>query len=315
MALLSILAALLIEQWRPLPRRNSVVRMFEDYAARLSAVFNGGERWHGMVAWLLAVLLPVVIGGGIYYLLNEASPALALLWNVLVLYLTMGLRQFSHAFTAIVAALSRGDLDIARELLQEWRGLPTNEFNRVETARVSIEHGLIYSHRYVFGIIFWFIVLPGPIGAILYRCAALLNDQWANRTEPGSSIFGGESAFGNFAAQAFEMVDWLPVRLTAISFAIVGDFEDAIYCWRSQALSWAYPPHGIVLSSGAGALGVRLGEALHEYGSLVYRPEIGVGDEADVGYMQSTVGLIWRALVLWLLLLFLVAIANWVGGA
>ncbi|MBA2352707.1 MAG: CobD/CbiB family protein [Pseudomonadota bacterium] len=315
MALLSILAALLIEQWRPLPRRNSVVRMFEDYAARLSAVFNGGERWHGMVAWLLAVLLPVVIGGGIYYLLNEASPALALLWNVLVLYLTMGLRQFSHAFTAIVAALSRGDLDIARELLQEWRGLPTNEFNRVETARVSIEHGLIYSHRYVFGIIFWFIVLPGPIGAILYRCAALLNDQWANRTEPGSSIFGGERAFGNFAAQAFEMVDWLPVRLTAISFAIVGDFEDAIYCWRSQALSWAYPPHGIVLSSGAGALGVRLGEALHEYGSLVYRPEIGVGDEADVGYMQSTVGLIWRALVLWLLLLFLVAIANWVGGA
>ncbi len=315
MALLSILAALLIEQWRPLPRRNRAVLMFEDYAVRLSAFLNGGERWHGLAAWLLAILPAVIIAGGIYYLLYEASPALAFLWNVLMLYLTMGLRQFSHAFTAIVAALSRGDLDVARELLQEWRGLPTNEFNRVETARVSIEHGLIYSHRYVFGVIFWFIVLPGPIGAILYRCAALLNDQWANRTEPGASIFAGERAFGNFAAQAFEVLDWIPVRLTAVSFAIVGDFEDAIYCWRSQALSWAYPPHGIVLSSGAGALGVRLGEALHEYGSLVYRPEIGVGDEADVGYMQSTIGLIWRALVLWLLLLFLVTIAEWVGGA
>lgn len=314
MALLSLITAFLLEQWQPVARRNRPVVLFEDYAASLARSFNGGERWHGIVAWLLAVLPLLIVGGGIYYLLYEASPVLAWLWNVLILYLTMGLRQFSHSFTAIVEALGNGDLERARELLREWRGQPTSEFTSTETARVAIEHGLIYSHRYVFGVIFWFVILPGPIGALLYRSAALLNDKWSVPPEPNSSVFGGAKTFGAFAARAFEIIDWLPVRMTAISFAIVGDFEDAIYCWRAQALSWAYPPHGIVLSSGAGALGVRLGEALHEYGSVVYRPEIGVGEEADTGHMQSAVGLIWRALVLWLLVLLLVTIANWVGA-
>jgi len=122
-----------------------------------------------------------------------------------------------------------------------------------------------------------------------------------------------ERHFGYFADRFFFWLDWLPSRLTAASFAIVGNFEDAVYCWRTQALSWAMHTHGIILATGAGAIGVRLGDTLHQYGTLQFRPEMGTGDEADVDYMQSAVGLIWRALVLWVFLLLLVSVAYSLG--
>jgi len=105
----------------------------------------------------------------------------------------------------------------------------------------------------------------------------------------------------------------LPLRLTALSFAIVGDFEDAVYCWRTQAEGWAQHGMGIVLASGAGALGVRLGEPLPVGGEVEFRAELGLGDDADADYLQSAVSLIWRAAVLWLALISLFTIATWVA--
>jgi len=106
------------------------------------------------------------------------------------------------------------------------------------------------------------------------------------------------------------------MRLTACTFAIVGNFEDAIYCWRTQASSWPDPESGIVLASGAGALGVRLGMPVSQMEMSVERPELGIGDAADVDFMRSAVGLVWRALVFWLIMLLLLSLASmasWVG--
>jgi adenosylcobinamide-phosphate synthase len=138
---------------------------------------------------------------------------------------------------------------------------------------------------------------------LLYRAAELLNERWGGRSD----------APGTFAEKAFEIIDWLPARCTAMSFAIAGNFEDAVYCWRAQAASWMNQNQGIILASGAGALGVRLGDPLRQPHGEFYRPELGVGEEADMDFLQNTVGLVWRALVLWLLLLLLLEIASLAG--
>ena len=308
MTLVSLIAALFLEQWRPVGSRHQVIRLFTGYADILERKFNAGEHRHGTIAWLLAVA-PAVLGAWLVYeLLYALSPVLGWAWNVLVLYLTMGFRQFSHAFTGIAEALRAGELNQARMLLGEWRGQTAREYGSSDVARVAIEQGLIYSHRYVFGVVAWFVVFPGPAGAVLYRLAEILAERWGGREEPEFGEFGG------FSRRAFELIDWLPARLTAISFAIVGDFEDAIYCWRAQALSWAQQTQGIILASGAGALGVRLGEPLRQGGELQYRPELGIGEEAAPDHMQSTVGLIWRTVVLWLVMILLLTVASWVGG-
>ena len=143
-----------------------------------------------------------------------------------------------------------------------------------------------------------------PIGAILYRMSSFLHRRWAERSDAELA------AFGSFAGQVFRLLDWVPARLTGIAFAVVGDFEDAAYCWRTQAAKWPDPSLGVVLASGAGAMGVRLGMPFLSELSPLDRPELGLGDEADVGFLDSTVGLVWRALVVILFILLLLGIAR-----
>jgi len=299
MSILAIIAALLIEQWRPLGERRSVSATLSAWAASLERSFNGGERRHGMVAWLVAVLPPVIVTAVLYWLLAAASGVLALLFNIAVLYLTLGFRQFSHYFTDIQLALKAGDVERARSLLEQWRGASGVVRSREEVIRLSIEEALVAAHRHVFGVLLWYLLLPGPTGAIVYRLAAYFAGRW----QP----LGG---FGDFANRVFHLLDWPAVRLTAAAFAVVGDFEDAVYCWRTQARGWLDPNAGIVLAAGAGAMGVRLGMPVQDVDGMQPRPELGVGDPAEGPFLDSTVGLLWRALVVWVFAVLILTVVR-----
>ena len=311
MSLFSLIAVLLLEQVRPLPYRKFEHEPLARFADFLEGRFNAGDHKHGVVAWLIAVATLVILSGAVYAALYHLNPLLAWAWNVVVLYLTMGFRQFSHYYTDIQLALRMGDVARARELLAEWRGRPSEDLSSSDIARLAIEEALAASHRSVFGVLVWFVLLPGPCGAVLYRVGAFLAGYWGKRRHAEADDFGD---FGTFSQQAFAIIDWLPLRVTAAGFAVVGDFEDAVYCWRTQADKWPDDGLGIVLASGAGALGVRLGMPVVEGGEIADRAEIGTGDDADVDFMQSAVGLVWRALVLWLLLLLLLGLATLVGS-
>jgi adenosylcobinamide-phosphate synthase len=306
MTLLSLIFALGLEQIRPLGNRNRVWLLFIRYANHLERNLNAGSNRHGVFAWLVAILPPVVLCLAVYYVLHAISPILALIWNVFLLYLTMGFRHFSSAFSEISQALVEGrDLD-ARQALAGWTGQACGELTENEIARLAIEQGVMDSYRFVFGTMFWFVVLPGPSGALLYRLSQMLYQKWGNR--PGT-----EDRFGQFANRAVTWLDWLPVRLTAISFAVMGDFEDAVYCWRSQAKAWGDYANGILLASAAGALGIRLGDPLKQDYTVKFRPELGLGDEADPNYLRSAVGLIWRSALLWLVVILLMNVASLIG--
>lgn len=311
MTVMALLAALLLEQLRPLHESARFMRPLHAALDFIEHHFNAGEHQHGVAAWLLALVPLLVLTMVAYVLLYQVSFVLAWAWNVLILYFTMGFRQFSHHFTDIHRALAAGDLAEARTLMGKWRGRAADDLNSSEIARLAIEEALTASHHHVFGVLFWFALLPGPLGALLYRCALLLRVRWGHKVGP---MHGG---FGHFAQQAFYWIDWLPLRLTAVGFAVVGNFEDAVYCWRNQASRWRDPELGIVLAAGAGAIGVKLGKPLRDgVGpagvAIDDRIEIGTGLDADAAFLSSTVGLVWRALVLWMLLLAMLAVANWV---
>ena len=311
MSLLSLLAALLLEQFHPLSSRNYLFNLINSYVDFFEKHFNAGEHKHGKIAWLIAIGVPLILVAVIYWVLHAYLPLLAWLFCALVLYLSMGFRQFSHYFTKIHQALRDGQLNDARTILTDWRGKACDELSAEELARVAIEQALLASHRNVFGVMFCFIISMllglGPIGAILYRLTQFLNNRWGLNQ---SSELG---EFGEFAHKANHWMEWLPLRLTAGTFAIVGDFEDTIYCWRNQAANWPDPEAGIVLAGGAGALGVRLGQTVLQDGLPEHRPELGIGDDADADFMQSAIGLVWRALAFWLILLLLLSLSNLVS--
>ncbi len=299
MAVIAIVAALLLEQWQPLGDRKAWLALLSNCASWLETSFNAGEMRHGTIAWLIAVLPPVLGAIALHNFLDWVNPLLALAFNIAALYLTLGFRQFSHYFTDVQAAIREGDLDRARAALGAWRGEPATHCSREEVIRLAIEEALTASHRHVFGVLFWFVLLPGPGGAILYRLAMFLRNRWARL-----------GAFGRTAEQVYTVLEWPAARLTAAAFAVVGDFEDAAYCWRTQARAWPDRQMGVVLAAGAGALGVRLGMPLNEPGGVEARPDLGVGELADSPFLDSAVGLLWRALVLWVFILIVLGAAR-----
>jgi adenosylcobinamide-phosphate synthase len=304
---------------KPLRADNQVYAGIKRFAMRVEGWFNAGERGNGRLGWLLmmaVLMLPTAVIYGI--LLRYNLIFLAFGWNVLIVYLTLGFRHYSHYFTSIQFALNNGDEAAARGLLAEWTKLDTVGMDSTEIARVAVEKSLVTTHRNVFGVFFWFLMPLGPACAVMYRVSEYLARAW---NEPDHMR---NEAFGQFAAKAFYWIDWIPVRLTAIAFAVVGNFEDAIYAWRNFANRWADESKGIILAAGGGAMGVRLGTPAENAPQLLpadaatvdlseSEADVLPGEEPNVRALQSTVGLVWRALLLWMMLLLLLSGAVWLG--
>jgi adenosylcobinamide-phosphate synthase len=319
MTFFSILCALLIEQLKPLRADNQVYGAIKRLAARIEGWFNAGEPGNGRLGWFLmmaALMLPTAIVYGV--LLHYKLVFAVFAWNVLIVYLTLGFRHYSHYFTSIQFALNAGDDATARTLLAEWARIDTAGMDSSEIARIAVEKSLVTTHRNVFGVFFWFLMPVGPACAVMYRVAEYLARAW-NEPEHMKN-----EEFGRFAAKAFYWIDWIPVRLTAIAFAVVGNFEDAVYAWRNFASRWDDESKGIILAAGGGAMGVRLGTPAENAPQLLpadaamvdmteAEADVLPGEEPNVRALQSTVGLVWRALLLWMLLLLLLSSAVLLG--
>ena len=321
MTFLSILFALLIEQLKPLRADNPIYGMVKSLAVQMESWVNAGHSSHGKLGWALVIVALMLPTALIYWLALRLSPLAALVWNVLIVYLTLGFRHYSHYYTSIQSALNNGDDALARSLLAEWTRQDTTGFDISEVSRLAVEKALITTHRNVFGVFFWFLMPIGPACAVMYRVAEYLARAW---NEPDHMK---NEAFGRFAARAFYWIDWIPARLTAVAFAIVGNFEDAIYAWRNFASRWQDEATGVILAAGSGALGIRLGTPLQSVmhvgsadpadiaglDSSRSDDEVSLGEEPTARALQSTVGLVWRALLLWMMMLLLLSMAVWLA--
>lgn len=130
------------------------------------------------------------------------------------------------------------------------------------------------------------------------------------------------------SARTFALLDHVPARLTASGFAVVGNFEEAVNCWRRDAVLWESNNEGVILAAAAGAIGVRLGgrdpragaepgpapdfEDIAALGALSSEGST-TGARPELSHLRSVVGLVWRSVVLWMLLLSLLSLANLIG--
>ncbi len=312
MTFFSVLLALIIEQVRALSPHNPVSALLKYHAESAAHGFDAGKQKHGVLAWLVVVVPWTLAVGLIYYVLYRINFALAFLWNVVIVYFTLGFRQFSHYFTDIHLALNNDDVPRAREILNEWTGIDTLDMPVSEIVRHTLVHAVVASHRHVFGVFFWFLIPIGPAGAVFYRITEYLARSWVQPTDERTP------AFSTFAQRAFFFIDWVPARLTSLGFAIVGNFEDAIYAWRNHARQWPDANEGVLLAAGSGALGARLSGPLAEPLSVEAlavgdASPLPVGDDCTPRTLQSAVGLVWRAVILWMLLLLMLSIAVWLA--
>ncbi|MDR0478204.1 MAG: cobalamin biosynthesis protein [Burkholderiaceae bacterium] len=287
MILTAIVIALLLDQIRSVERDHAVTGLLRRWIHAAAEYVDAGERKHAWLAWALAVAVPALAAGLAGWVCARAAGWFGqLVWNVVVLYFTLGFRQFSYRYTAIRDALARSEQAKARDLLAQWQDVEAEPYGQPPRdntaarasaatqdaaqgviARGVIGHAVLSAHRCVFGVLFWFclLALPGlaPAGAVLYRQAELAARYWRHKAyQSDATVSPGLLVVSQ---TAWAVIDWLPARVTALVFAIVGNFEDAIAAWRQRDADGigshsdaSADNDAIVLAAAAGALGLRL---------------------------------------------------------
>lgn len=297
MSLSATLAALAWEYFRPerpdLPRHSA-----SRWHIWLLDNVNAGARQHGLLAWVLGALLPALALALLGHVLAGVWDPLGWAFEVVALYFCLGFRQATFLAASVAHSLQTQDLERARRTLTEWRPGILAGADESALVRQTMEEILRQSLIRLFGVLFWFFLF-GVAGAVLYLLTRLGRDRW--HVEP---IFNAPTA------RIAYWMDWLPARIAAFSFAIVGNFQDALECWRGQARTWGDENEGVLLATGAGALGMQLGGNIELAEGELVRPILGLEEMPGYPAVDNAVALVWRAALLWVAVLGLL----WLGG-
>ncbi len=321
MIFLSLLFAFLIEQVRPFVYNSWVIEQVAKGAQWIRLHLDAGLEKQAWAAWSAVALIPTLLVAVIYWFMIEwGSWLLGLLWSVAVLYVCLGFRQFSFHFTEIRDALESGKDEEAGALLAKWRNLEYNDLKPSTLIRYLVEHSVVQAHRHVFGVLYWYCILAvmglGPAGAVLYRLCEILVYVWTEQKDivEGEEIVSSEPLL-KLTRQIWFYIDWLPTRLTAISFAIVGNFEEAIDSWRFHLNRYEQNNDAVILATTAGALNLELGVTPLKSDPFLDSDESGIRDTQrgqlpQLAHLKTVVGLLWRSVVMWMLILALFSLSR-----
>lgn len=297
MSALTLLIALALDQLLGEPRRLHPLVGFGRLAQALEGHLHADSRVFGCFAVLL-LLTPFIL----FALLLDALPW-HIVFDVTLLYLAIGWRSLGEHARRVRDALFADDLGVARQAVGFMVSRDTTTLDREAVARATIESVLENGNDALFGAIFWFLVAGAP-GVVLYRLANTLDAMWGYRN-------ARYRHFGWAAARLDDLLNFIPARLTALSYALVGQFSCALRCWQSQGTQWKSPNAGPVMAAGAGSMGVLLGGSAIYQGTPQVRPPLGAGSNPEAADIERALRLIWRALWLWLVVLF---IGGWFVG-
>lgn len=296
MTALITLAAVLLDallgepaRWHPLVGFGRWVRYFER---RLNTNTMRGplaQRLLGVFAVVVAVgpwVLLIVVANGL--------PALHYWVAVAALYFALGHQSLRQHAQRVHRALEASNLDEARVQVSYMVSRDTAKMDNRAVAAAAVESVLENGNDAVFGALFWFLVAGAP-GVLMFRLSNTLDAMWGYRT-PRYLYFGWA------AARFDDVLNFIPARLTALTYALIGSTGTALRCWRLQAREWESPNAGPVMAAGAGALGLGLGGGAYYHGEWEERPPLGVGSPPDAGSIRAALKLVRSGVVLWLVL-------------
>ena len=300
---LAMVAAVLLDAWLGEPRRFHPLVAFGRLVGVVESRLYRDHRFSGIAAWCVAVLPIVIVAWVLGVWLMHGASWLWFVYQTFVLYVVIGLRSLRDHAMPVARALEAGDILGARTAVGRMVSRDTAALDDVQVASAATESVLENGNDAVFGALFWFAVLGVP-GAVLYRLANTLDAMWGYRTER-------YERFGWAAARFDDVLNFVPARLTALSYGLLGDAARAWRCWRAQAPQWDSPNAGPVMAAGAGALGVCLGGAAPYDGVWEPRPALGEGEPADARSIVRALQLVRRGVVLWLAAMVLLGIVRW----
>ena len=222
MSFLVLLLAVWIEKFSALRQR---VQRDGGWLGELNRL-EASPRW-GNRPWLVLVamvLLPVAALALLLWVLDPvAYGLLALPVHLLVVIYSLGRGDLLAALGPFRDAWRREDLQAAAHVAKRDLNIDADGSEQL-LERVQ-RHLLWQAYQSFFAVIFWYFLL-GPVAALAYRLLALASEHSQN------------PLVAERAAQLRHAFDWLPVRLLAASFALVGNFVAVSRVMLHELLSW-----------------------------------------------------------------------------
>ena len=277
MSLISIIIALFLDRmlrnWHDLRD----LGWFEHYTSVLDKLI-GIEA--GSIKFFLVMLVPLLAFGLLSFLLNGIVFNIPyFLFGIAVLIYCLGPDCLCSDIEAYIDARRLGDDDEALHLA----GAITEEAASTSPDQQGsdVTRAILHTaNQRIFSVLFWFVLL-GPFGAVFFRLS----------TQIGKQQLGNLSQFAD-TVQA--LMAWLPARLLASAYALVGNFEGAVLAYKNR-------PYESDLS-------------ISNYDTLV---NIGLGAlrytqvEDEIAGIQAARNLVVRAVLCWVALLALLTLGGW----
>lgn len=292
MILFALLLSLAIDRlWDNIAAKRSFA-WFTRYCSSLRRSLGPAQWREGPLGLLLVLLFPLLAVMLIQQLLAGLSSLLVFLFAVAVLVYSLGPRDLDSDVQRYVNAREQSDQTeawaIAREIDDELAA-PTDPS---VLDRLAIEAILVAAHDRILGVIFWFVVF-GPFGALMFRLICILKAQTRGE-EP-------TSGFARVAEITYAVLAWAPSRLTALNYALVGSFADALYRWREETLhnptGWRLRNRLVLVASGLGAL--QLGNDPLELTKTFSTLQV-----------RTALAMVWRSVILVLVLLAIATLGS-----
>lgn len=297
-----IVTALLLDHLLGEPRRFHPLVGFGRLAARVESIFHFGEprfdnpvrawllRLSGLFAWMVLVASFVWLTWFI-----PQHRFLTFITGSMILYFCIGANSLTRHARNIETALQNNDLQLARQRVARIVSRDTQNMERPAILRATIESVLENGSDAIFAALFWFAMFGIP-GVVLYRLANTLDAMWGYKNSR-------YHYFGWAAARMDDVLNYLPARLTGLSYALVGHTRSALRCWALQARHWAGFNPGIVMASGAGALQIRLGGSACYHGKTEQRIELGCDEQPELKDIARALQLVHRSVWLWVIVI------------
>ncbi len=273
------LLAVLLDTWLGDPQRAHPLGYFLRWADRVEARVRRlsiSDRKRGALA-LVAAVVPFVIAATLL-----AQPErLGLLTEVLLLYLALGVGSVAQKAENVATALEAGNLSEAQAEARWMLGTQAGQMDAGELAAGTLSTVLKNGNDAGFGPLFWY-VLGGAGGVVLFRLVDTLDRIWGCR-DPGYGQFGWSTA------RLDDLLGWLPARLGALTYGLLGDGPRAWRGWRKGAGTLAGLNAGPLVAAGAGAIRVEL-------------PESGPGEgmEPTLHHLRRAIQLVQHSLWFWM---------------
>ena len=222
------------------------------------------------------------------------------LFSIIIACLAIGGKSLKDHALQVVGALQQGDLNKARQKVSYIVSRDTSELDEQGISKSTIESVLENGSDAVFSALFWFLVAGAP-GVLLYRLSNTLDAMWGYRNAK-------YEYFGKFSARVDDILNWVPARLTALTYLLVGNSRKGWQCWRQQAKHWYSPNAGVVMATGAGALDVQLGGIARYHGQDKIRPVLGTDRQPQLKDITRSWQLVFSGMVLWAIISILIGL-------